>query len=526
MAMSVALVASLSGCGGGKSNASTTTTSSAVTGTVNLKLAGGASGGYSGVTFTVTGVALNTSATANWSATDSSWTVVTLASPVTVDLANLSNGASASVLSGAAVPVGTYRQIRLLVSSTAGTASYVDASNVTHTMPLEWPDALLGVRVPVTLTVSKGSATTYYLEWDVEHSLQPLASGAAMTLRPNLRAYDPMNSGAIQGVVDTSLFCGGTAHTGCIEHISVSAQTVSSDGSVHEVVRSTEVTTGTNAGAFLLFPLPSNTSFDVVLRGRNMVPMVVKAVPVSVSELLAGGTYLSLSSSGTIALSLATDASTSVSLTPSALTDARVWLGQTLSGDSVPYEWACSNADPFAGQLSGAAKVPNGSSIKVATYQSTLPQLFSTTSASEGATSYSVKAYGSSYDAASGVQVVAAPSGTAIRATRTSGLASGTLTVQVSAATPANYDQAQVVVSDVNGVVLTADASAHITAAGSVALTVPVGSTAAALGGTAVYSVSVRGWKATAPQTGTWARATSVVDLRSSTSGSVTLALP
>jgi hypothetical protein len=521
----------LSGCGGGGGGSSSSSSSgSTTTGSLTVRLIGGGSADYAHAYVTLTAIAFNTDADKPWSASDSSWQVVTFGSPLQVDLANLANGSYAGLLSQASLPTGTYRQLRLFVASSGGQAT--DASGATT--PIEWPDVLLGQRVPISFSVTKNTLTQIYLQWDLGHSLAPvlLSSGspAALSLRPNLASIDiASSSGAIVGTLDTTDFCTGTTRSGCVSNVVASAQVTSTDGSRHVTVLSTMINPST--GAFRLFPLPSGGTFDVVFTGRNMRPLVVTSVTAAAIDLFTNGTHVNPTGSGSttdaaIPVTLVTPdtSSAALALTAPQLADASVWVGQSLSGGTVPYEWAAASVDPFTGQFAASTYLPSGSAIDSTSYTgSTL--VWTTGAAADGASTYRIKAYGTSYDLASSLQTVTPPAA-ATRGAPDTGLGTGTISVTVGATTPANYDHAQVVVSDVNGVVLTQDVSSGIASPTTVPLTVPVGATAASLGGTAVYSVSVRGWKTATPQSGTWARSTAALDLRSATSASVSLTLP
>ena len=101
----------------------------------------------------------------------------------------------------------------------------------------------------------------------------------------------------------------------------------------------------------------------------------------------------------------------------------------------------------------------------------------------------------------------------------TNGVATGQVQLTLTGALSSTYDQAVVVVSDVDGVVLTQ----AVSAAGPLSLTVPAGPNAAVHGG-ALYSVAVRASSAAGALR--WVRAAELVDLRAGGSASVTVALP
>jgi hypothetical protein len=132
----------------------------------NVSLSSSGSSHYSHVWVTVAEVWFNTNATAP--PADAGWLKFPLSTPVTVDLAQLPNGALAQVATGLKVPLGKYQQVRLLLAdsaakltSSAQTAGalfndevdYLDSSNVLHQVRLELVSPDNGVGIPGTVLV-------------------------------------------------------------------------------------------------------------------------------------------------------------------------------------------------------------------------------------------------------------------------------------------------------------------------------------------------------------------------------------
>jgi hypothetical protein len=128
---------------------------------------------YAHVWVTLKQVAFNTSATAG--PASSGWQQFTFSSPQTIDLAAVTNGALAQFASNLALSGGTYNQIRLvLVDANAGLADsaqsrgalyndevdYVDSSGTLQRLPLEVPNAALGITFPVSLTIQNAEQAT------------------------------------------------------------------------------------------------------------------------------------------------------------------------------------------------------------------------------------------------------------------------------------------------------------------------------------------------------------------------------
>ncbi|MBX3618640.1 MAG: DUF4382 domain-containing protein [Rhizobacter sp.] len=560
VAMLVAML--LTGCGGGGTSGGGEGAPPAGSGALSLSLAGGAHTGVDHVWVTVTAVALHTDAAQPWSPADPSWQRVALAQPTAIDLASLTNGVIASLFAGKALPPGTYAQLRLFVLGhdeplAASAADHhllynaqvdtTDAGGSTHTLPLELGATTLGLRAQGPVTVSAGALTSITLLWDLDRSLVRFAGdGSAnperFTLRPDLRALDLAGTGAIVGLLDKSLLCTAGQTSGCIDEVVVSAQLPSADGSMSVSVRSTPLVMGDTYALFALYPLPvsPNGLFDVVIRGRRMQTLLVRDVPASAADLLAAApTQLGANPADpehpapmVPVLSAQGDALASLAQ-PLATHSAQVVFSQTPPGaGALPHEIVAANTDPFTGLLVQPARLPSGP-LRVATYSATTALAFTDSVAQEGADSFTARAFGTRYDDPGPAGVLSAPGGTTVAVAvadpvRMATLGSGTLTVDLATSTPGAFDGAELVVSDVAGIVATQDVSALIGQAGArTTLALPAGSEAAALGGTAVYTVAVRAWRRAAPDTSLqWVRVRAPVDLRSSSAASVALTLP
>ncbi|MGC4059475.1 MAG: DUF4382 domain-containing protein [Aquabacterium sp.] len=556
LAVSV-VVAGLAACGGGKgdggssssSAASQSTGADATHGALTLDLTGGANRDVNHVWVTVGSVALHAQASQAWSASDSSWTVLPLATPVVVDLAAVatsSNSDMTNVLSGVKVPVGTYAQIRFFLlphdaalSSVAranglqynAQVNYTDAGNVARTVPLELPQTELGWRVAGTFTFAAYSSSHYVAQADTGSGLVRFASLDGIdrfTFKPSLRSYDTGTSGAILGFIDPASLCGGAsapAAPNCAQDVIVSAQRLSGDGLRHESVRRYKVD---NSGGFTLYPLPPETSFDLVITGRRMRPMVIKNVSVDLTSSLSlvGWTTVGFYNPGQMIVPQIVPGTTrtvnlSAAVSPTA---GSLYWGQTADAAGKPYELLNVALDPFTGLLAQNAELPQGA-LRVATFATSNAVLgFSDATPIEGADALSVFTQGTAYDTVSSAAIVAPALGVASTVpvnapTRPGSLGTGVIQVNLTGSLSAAYDVAQLVVSDINGIVATQTVSGN-----SASFTVPAGTQAAALGGTAVYTVSVRASSHTGAVS--WVRAGTALDLRGSAGATVTLALP
>jgi hypothetical protein len=539
---------------------------------LSVTLTGGASPGIDHLWVTVTGVAMHADATKVYGDGDPGWVIETLATPVTVDLADPSlQGHTVSLVKTSVTALGNYAQLRLLVASSDPAAAlqpsasakgltwndqvqYTDGTGP-HAVPLELPDPQAGLRTTTPFALSADTTTPVAIEWNARASLvrRASASGAdRFTVRDELQAYNQqlltaLGDGSLQidgsvfdsisGQLDASRFCSGTSHAGCIHDVVASATTLSADGLYHEEVRSVNVAAD---GSFVLYPLPAQTAaFDVVIHGGNMQTMVVRGVFVDPTGLLQPfPTALSVAASPIVPVLDTTERAVTVAnaLTPAA---SRVFFGQTIAGSGgstaadVPYVIASDAADPLTGQVLHPVTVPGGP-LHDATFDPSVdgkgtPPAFTTVAPVEGAGGYSVWTRGTPADGTSALTTLAAGATTvsAPAAPRLSGFGDGTLTVTLSG-TPSNAaDHAELIVSDDGGTVSVTDVSGLVAAhGGQVAVTLPSGSNPASPAA-AVYGVALRTWVgASEASTTRWARATAPTSLVSATTAAVAITIP
>jgi len=562
-ALAAAALVLLGGCGGGSSDGGGVPAPGSQTGSLTLGLAGGAPAGFSHVYVTIEKIALNTDANRPWSPSDSTWQVVHLDAPITVDLTTSVNGLIASLVTGAAMPATTYGQLRVFVLRHDETlaasakalnlafnaeADYVDAAGQAHQLPLEFADSTLGLRVNGTITIGANVESNLTLQWDLEHSAVRFASDDGIdrvTMRPDVQVYDIAQTGAIVGLMDKSVFCTAGSSTGCVYDVVATAEMPSADGRFMVAVRSAPVVVSSDYARFGLYPLPplaAGATFDVVIRGRNMRTIVVRAVPAVPAEVLqATATQLGIDMTdpdhpvpAPIVPQLSAQGDALVTLNaPTVPASAQLVFGQTLPGSGeLPHEVKVANTDPFTGRLADALPLPSGP-LRVATYTSTSALSFSDVAPQEGTDAYSLLTLGTRYDTPSAIAVVSAPGGATSAVTAPVTMRDGRtevapLTVTLAGNSSLNVDAAELVVTDVAGIVTTLDVSSLLGTPNATApLQLPSGSFAASLGGTAIYAVAVRTWKRSSPSTTLlWARAPSTVDLRVTAPAAVTITLP
>ena len=569
---SLATLFALVACGGGGSGTAfpSPAPSSSSSAVLSVSLSGGATPGIDHLWVTVTGVAMHASATHVLGDGDAGWSVITLPTPLTVDLADpsLSDGGTVSLLKQSVATLGNFAQLRLILAPSdpsaalAASASakglqfndqvqYTDGSGV-HVVPLETPDAQAGLRLLTPFNLSADTTTPLAIEMNASALVRraSVAGADRFTPRNELQLYNQqlltaLGDGnleiggsifdSISGRLDTTQFCTGTSHAGCIHDVVATVTALSADSRFHAEVRSVNVS---STGSFLLYPLSSQSFYDVVIHGGNMQTIVVHNVFVDPTGLLKPApTALSSAATPLVPVLDTTERAVSVSnaLAPAS---SRVYFGQTVAGSGgggtdVPYAIVASAADPATGRPLAAATLPGGpihyATFNTATDGNGTPPAFATVTPVEGSGAWTVwtegtLATGTSANAslAAGVGSVAAPNPVAL-----AGFASGTLAVTLSGNSSNNADHAELIVSNDGGTVSVVDVSAQIAAhGGSTTISVPSGTNANAPAA-AVYGVALRTWVAASETTSArWARAGAPIDLSTATSASVSLALP
>ena len=569
---SLATLFALVACGGGGGGGNTPAPppSSSSNAVLSMSLSGGASVGIDHLWVTVTGIAMHADVTRVFGDGDPGWVVQTLATPITLDLADpsLSDGGTVSLLKQSVSALGTFAQLRLLVASSdpavqpASSAQaqglqfndqvqYTDSSGV-HIVPLEIPDIQAGLRLLTPFNLSTDTTTPLAIEWNANSLVRRASAGGAdrFTLRNELQLYNQqlltaLGDGnleiggsifdSISGQLDTTNFCTGASHVGCIHDVVASATSLSSDSRFHAEVRSVDVSA---AGTFLLYPLPSQSLYDVVIHGGNMRTIVVHDVFVDPTGLLKPApTALSSAATPIVPVLDTSERAVTVgnALSP---TGSRVFFGQTVAGSGgtgadVPYAIVTAAADPATGRPLDSVTLPGGplqyATFDTATDGNGVPPAFASVTPTEGLGAWSTWSQGTLATSTGATTTLAAGATTATVANPAAraAFAAGTLTVAVSGTTGNGADHAELIVSNDGGTVAVVDVSAQIAAhGGSTTINVPSGASTDAPGA-AVYGVALRSWVAASETSTTrWVRASAPIDLSSATSASVSLALP
>jgi hypothetical protein len=540
----LAAALALAACGGGGGSAAP----GAPMGTVNVQVTDGPSDEFQHVWVTIKAVSFHTDPNATWSSSDATWQTTTLPAPVTVDLTTLNNGTLNQMFTGMSLPVGTYRQIRFffdgaeagLDASALGTkdsngvalqwndqVEFLDGRNgwaITEA-PLEIAYPTQGIQLAGTFNVTDGGTLDLAVDFDLEHIIAPFNHGGQtyFTMRPRLFYYDMSQVGAITGTVNPAQLCQNIASEiapspTCAFNLIVKAELLSADGSRHYVARETSV--DPVSGRFTLYPLATKdasgnaiTSYDVLIRGREMETMLVTGVPVTAGTSPSGTGAAAPTSLQSTALVLAANNGeyTAQFATPlSPLSSGYAIFQQTLPGaGAVPYEVRWRNTDPFTGTFRNPIPLQGaGSLLHLAPYNGGNTLVFSAVTPQEGAGAFTVAenevAYYSLGTGAVMQPVAAGAAQTFVPGVPAlvSGVQSGTVNVDLSFSGINVDNNCELVLARFAAIIDTYDCSAALSNTTPAVFSlsgVPAGSAGAPVPG-AYYYAYVRLWSSASPK--------------------------
>jgi hypothetical protein len=389
---------------------------------------------------------------------------------------------------------------------------------------------------PVTTTTDNcaGATTTIFsvgIDFDAEHDLVPFTySGQpGFLLNPHLTAYDLSIAGTIQGQLTLPTTTVATTTASGNPDVEVSAETLSSDGTRHVIVKSAPLLSD---GSFVLYPLTTNatttnttttTTYDLVIHGPNIQTTIIQSVPPSVAAP-AAATSVTLS---TVTLTSVDNYLVNVSTTaPFTTAGATVQFYQTIpvSGE-VPYVIAQQPIDPINKNFAGNAALATGP-IAVAVYSSGTTATPVSEAPNEGDSTYQVAAIAPNFnDGALGTKVTVPSTLTTpvlVAVTPLSvvtGATSDSVTVTTAVAAPGKYNNGELILSQNGAIIAVAPLGAVLDqSSGSVIFTRVPGGTSSQTLGTGVYDLSAWVWNSSNPS-GTLSRQSSPtsVDLSSGT---------
>ncbi len=504
---------------------------SASLGTVNVSITDGPGENYDHVWVTIKAISFHSDPNIVWSSSNASWRTTTLPTPVTLDLANLTNGAVNQVFSGMQLPVGTYTQLRLFLAGfddaltasalAAGLAyndqvDYTDLSvspNVAHHVPLEVAYPTQGIQLTGSFAVTTANSLNLALDFDLEHDLVTFAHNSEIyfTMKPSLRYFDLDQSGAIVGNLNPAQLCTSVVSSTCGYNLIVKAEILSGDGSRHIDTRSTRVQSD---GSFSLYPLPSGTNYDVLIRGRNIETMLIKGVPAPINSIPGNGATILSTTRAPMQLNFNNSeyfANFNASLMP---TSGYAIFQETLpnSGNSfeVPYEVRWGNTNPYTGIMLTPMALSSGP-LHLASYLAGTPLAFSNVTPQEGLGNYVVAANGlplTYYNVSTSTVNVMYPGTTNTLATPllfyppspmlnvTQGTVTGSITQTMGL-----YNSGYLVFSRFTNIVNSVDISSSLIAnTGTYSVTLPAGNLSTTVPG-AYYYGYLRVWNSSQPKT-------------------------
>jgi len=349
--MVVVAVGSLLACGA-KSDSSSGGNASAASGAVQLSLTDAPADGLDNVWITVKEVWFHTSDASGPG--EAGWLKYPLASPVTVDLLTLGNGATPQTLwNSLTLPVGEYQQIRLFLVPTfsknpvppVGHAYYneVVETGSTQALPLRIPDAEHGIRLVGHFKVVEGGTLRLAIDFDAGSDVIELQHKEEYVLKPRLAYFDLDNAGAIVGQIDMA-----SAATYTSSRFVFKAEQLVSDGTAtFHTVRRAATLVDPSIGRFVLYPLGKGT-YDLVLRGIGYQTVIIKGVPVN------RGTTPSSGATSIPIITMTPGADFDVNATITTPSGAWVNFYQKLAGaGEFPYEIRFKHFNPLTGSLSG-----------------------------------------------------------------------------------------------------------------------------------------------------------------------------
>jgi Domain of unknown function (DUF4382) len=392
-----------------------------------------------------------------------------------------------------------------------------------------------GTTTTGTSSVSTGTTTiaavTAAIDLDGARDLVPFLYGstgvsvAGVLLNPHMSVFDTSTTGAITGTVDISGLTSNVSSSSntSLVNIQVTAETLSADGSRHEQVNSTAVS---SSGTFTLYPLASSTasptSYDLVVHGPGIATIIVKGVTVTVGDP-STTTPASVSVTPRAATPFSVNLITTTPLTAGAI----VGFYQTIPvAGEVPYLIEQAPIDPFNRNFASPEPL-SSQTIDYGTWSSGTTVAVTAATPTEGASTYKVSATAPLFtDGALTTTVTAAGGSSTTVAVPTLTVASGETSVSVPFAitetTAKKYNAGQLIISKDGAIVAAADL-ATLLAGNSGTLTVPgipAGTTSN------LYYVSVRTWNTASPVT-TLNREEypTALDLRSGTGPSFSLSI-
>ncbi|CAN5742504.1 DUF4382 domain-containing protein [soil metagenome] len=263
----VAMVGALIGCGGGGNGGGGGiggTGAPLDVGTVRFALTDAPSCGYDQVNITIDRIRLHQDSGAGDG--DGGWSEIVLQPPKRVDLLTLTNGALAE-LGQATVPVGTYRQLRLVLAVNGNAVPPPNSVVPTggSETALSTPSAQQsGLKLSTEIVVADNALTDLVLDFDACKSVVKAGASGRYNLKPviTVLARAAGSGNRVVGYLAAPLASSATS-------VSLQANGVPIKATAPDA-----------SGQFVLYPVPGG-DYDLVVSSPNRVLAVVTGVPVT-----------------------------------------------------------------------------------------------------------------------------------------------------------------------------------------------------------------------------------------------------
>jgi hypothetical protein len=198
----IVLISSLliAACGGGGSSSSAPSQ-----GSLSLQITDAPVDGVTGVTVEFTGITVNPRNGAHLE--------FPFDSPLSIDLATLTEDNTEMLLNGQTLPAGEYNWVRLDVNADCDTVfdSFVN-DDTGGMVELRVPSAQ-GLQLGNGFVITANQNTSFVVDWDLRKGLNDPQGSNCYKLKPSLRIIDMTTHGSIAGTVDPLLISNAAACT-------------------------------------------------------------------------------------------------------------------------------------------------------------------------------------------------------------------------------------------------------------------------------------------------------------------------
>ncbi len=183
---------------------------------------------------------------------DSGWIDLEMIKTGTIDLLNLTGGVNEVLVDRFPIPVGTLKQIRLVLGD-GNTIVIRNNADEPETFDLKTPSAQQsGLKVKVDAVIEEGFTYNYILDFDVEKSIVIAGNSDNIILKPVLYASAEVSSGIIEGTITP---------TDVPSMVSVLVDDMGNDDPEDDFIISANTE---ETGAFALWGVPEGT-YDVIV---------------------------------------------------------------------------------------------------------------------------------------------------------------------------------------------------------------------------------------------------------------------